>query len=345
MKESRMAIRMIALLSLQHMLVDFLCAYGLYHDTSLPFAGYVIYNFLAFVLQLPFGILADRLTERNHDRLLSSVMMVLAGTMLTMAGSWYAPVMAGLGNALFHVGGGILAIREDDRSGFKGAALGVFVAPGALGLLFGRLLSGSAAYVPVKIAVCVIMMLISMLIISCYGRNRMAYRQPEERTAGKALIVALLCFAVVTMRSLVGMAVSFSWKTTTLLTILSVVCVAGGKMLGGIIAARVGIRKTMIISLLTAFAGFLAGNNVIGGLLALLSFNMSMPLTLYLMARVMPDQPGAAFGLLTVALYVGWLPVAYGYASSLPPLLGAVCSLVSLAALLPAVRMCKDDLE
>ena len=52
MKESRMAVRMIALLSLQHMLVDFLCAYGLYHDTSLPFAGYVIYNFLAFVLQL-----------------------------------------------------------------------------------------------------------------------------------------------------------------------------------------------------------------------------------------------------------------------------------------------------
>ncbi|MBQ6655641.1 MAG: hypothetical protein IJM79_09000 [Erysipelotrichaceae bacterium] len=344
MKDTKMAVRMIALLSIQHMLVDFMCAYGLYHDSSIPFAGYVTYNFLAFVLQFPFGVLADHLTRKNRDRLLGSVMMVIAGTLLTVTGSWYAPVLAGLGNALFHVGGGILAIKEDDRSHFRGRALGVFVAPGAIGLFMGMLLSRSSAYAALKIAVSLIMLAMSLLIGVTYSVNSPNYH-PTEGKEGKVVPVALCCFAVVALRSLVGLGIAFPWKTTTLLSVLSVICLASGKTLGGLVAARFGMKKTIVVSLLASAICYLLGNNAIFGLLALVLFNMTMPLTLYLLAKTMPDQPGAAFGILTVALFVGYLPTAYRFISQVSPvILGSVSSLVSLVVLLWVVRMCGDDL-
>ena len=250
MKNVKMAVRMIALLSLQHMLVDFMCSFGLYHDASIPFIGYVIYNFLAFVLQFPLGVLADHLTQKNRDKLLSSAMMVIAGTLLTIAGSWQAPVLAGLGNALFHVGGGILTIREDDRSSFKGRALGVFVAPGAIGLFMGMLLSKSSAYVAVKIAVSLVMLAVSLLIGITYSQNSSQYH-PVERKEGRVLPVAICCFAVVALRSLVGLGIAFPWKTTTLLSVLSVICLASGKTLGGLIAVcAILIRKELLLPVL-----------------------------------------------------------------------------------------------
>lgn len=47
------------------------------------------------------------------------------------------------------------------------------------------------------------------------------------------------------------------------------------------------------------------------GILALLFFNMTMPLTLFLMWNEMREQPGLAFGVLTFALFLGFLPVYF----------------------------------
>lgn len=58
---------------------------------------------------------------------------------------------------------------------------------------------------------------------------------------------------------------------------------------------------------------------------------MTMPLTLYLMWKEMREQPGLAFGTLTFALFLGFLPV---YFQTVPPmdprLTGSLGSLLSL---------------
>lgn len=67
------------------------------------------------------------------------------------------------------------------------------------------------------------------------------------------------------------------------------------------------------------------------GLAALFLFNMSMPLTLYLLAKRMPGMPGLAFGLLTFALYLGFVLI---YTSPVSiPLIGPLGSLVSAVLL------------
>ena len=67
---------------------------------------------------------------------------------------------------------------------------------------------------------------------------------------------------------------------------------------------------------------------------AVFLFNMTMPVTLWAVARIMPGAKGFTFGLLTFGLFLGFLPSWLG----LPSLLAeswtyALCALVSLALL------------
>ena len=148
---------------------------------------------------------------------------------------------------------------------------------------------------------------------------------------GKGLkILVLCCFAVVILRSWTGFEASFSWKQGNLLGFIAVLAVASGKALGGFAAARFGAGKTMTVTLSLAAVCFLFGENTLIGLAALLLFNMSMPVTLYLLAKHMPRTPGFAFGLLTFGLFLGFLPVYFGMGVPLSGgVIGAIGSVVS----------------
>ena len=80
------------------------------------------------------------------------------------------------------------------------------------------------------------------------------------------------------------------------------------------------------------------------GILALLLFNMTMPMTLYLLAEHLPHLPGFSFGLLTFGLFLGFLPV---YAELSLPLpggqFGFLISLVSAFLLIFGLKAVKAD--
>ena len=74
---------------------------------------------------------------------------------------------------------------------------------------------------------------------------------------------------------------------------------------------------------------------MIMGIFALLLFNMTMPITLYLLVRRWEELPGFSFGLLTFGLFLGFLPVYYGVPVPFSgQLIGALGSILSLAILL-----------
>ena len=75
------------------------------------------------------------------------------------------------------------------------------------------------------------------------------------------------------------------------------------------------------------------------GLSGVLFFNMTMPVTLYELYRRLPGNSGAAFGLLTFALYLGFLPVYTGMTEGMRhPLYYSVFALISLFLLAYALR-------
>ena len=100
----------------------------------------------------------------------------------------------------------------------------------------------------------------------------------------------------------------------------------------------------IVMTLLLSALFYAFGDHMISGLLALFFFNMTMPVTLYLLAQQMKEMPGFAFGILTFGLFIGYLPILYGCIGKEAPFpLGTIVSLASLFLLLLYVRIREDE--
>lgn len=323
-----------ALYAALHFLVDFICAWAMFAQFGMgSYENLLIYNFFAFALQMPLGTLLDLCGAKN--RKLPAV-CAAAGAFLTAIGALLHPAILGLGNALFHVGGGVDVISEDFAKKRLGRELGLFVAPGAIGLYFGTLLGKSAgsAFVLFLSALGMAVLFTARFLNQEDCEVRQSDQKSEEVSVA---IVAVCCFSVVALRSWIGLGISFDWKSVPVYGFLAVLATAGGKYCGGVLAAKCGIGKTAGISLILASLLYLTAGKPLFGLLTMLLFNMSMPLTLYLLAERLPRMPGFAFGLLTFGLFLGFLPVYFKIQIPIPgDLFGATGSFLSCILLILA---------
>lgn len=349
---------MTILYSILHFLVDGVCAFAMFGYFAGKDGWYLkmlLYNFCAFAMQMPLGVVLDYLNSQEKRRKWSpSYCFAGLGVLCTLAGALTHPVLLGLGNALFHLGGGVGTIYEDREKGWRGRGLGVFVAPGALGLYIGTQLGKSDANSLWLITVAVLMVAICLLgrrllckdVTSGYSLQESC---PDERDEKKVpdLMAGFAetkntgfgwllfgCMSVVVLRSYIGMAVTFSWKTTLLAGAIAVLAVVLGKVVGGFGAVLLGTRRTMVISLGLAAVLYLLSANLVAGVLALFLFNMTMPITLYLLVERKREMPGFAFGALTFAIFLGILPEYLEW--SLPVtgnIIGCVGSMISLVVL------------
>lgn len=245
----------------------------------------------------------------------------LSGVILTMVGAFTHPVILGLGNALFHVGGGVGTLEEDSGHGWKGRALGIFVAPGAFGIFAGKECAFAweefaQPLVALATLVSVVLLASQALVLSGKCGQKYARRyynsQPEQPLFTKRRVAILcFCFALVVLRSHLGMSMQFAWKTSFTTALAAVLVVVFGKAAGGFLAARIGMRRALIYTLAASAICLLIGQHMFPGLMGLLLLNMTMPMTLYLLAREFKALPGCMFGILTFALFVGFLPTYF----------------------------------
>ena len=352
---------MTALYSILHFLVDGVCAlamFGYFAARENWYVNILLYNFCAFALQMPLGVVLDGLCRgRSTGKALPPYLYAVAGVTLTLAGAFIHPVVLGLGNALFHLGGGVATIQEDTAKGRRGRGLGVFVAPGALGLYIGTLIGKSettsvwGVIIPIGVVMALCLLfgrkcLLKTVIVDGKVTEHLLPSDKENLTPAtrglkdvqtvqngrlSALWLAAGCLFVVILRSYIGMAISFSWKTTVLAGTLAVCAVVFGKVAGGFAAAAFGIRRTMAISLGAAALCFLLSGNMAAGVMALFLFNMTMPVTLCGLAALMPRNPGFAFGLTTLALLAG-VGITYFWAMPAAAVKPAVAVMIVVAA-------------
>lgn len=327
---------MIAVYASTHFFVDFACAYlffyGLYDDRQL-YICFLLYNFCAFALQMPLGLLADKCNKNALCASLGCVLIALA------YGSTSFPVVAavtaGVGNGLFHLGGGIDVLNVSHE---KSSALGLFIAPGALGIFLGKIL-GKQGSVPAMIIVTVLLVLalLIMLIRFREGKTFVSNNAPVsfDKAGSPAALIAITCLLlVVCLRSYVGMTLNFPWKGEEYWSWALILAVVLGKMAGGFLADSFGAVKMSAISLVLAAGLFLLPDFPIAGVVAVFLFNMTMPVTLWAVARVLPGSKGFSFGLLTFGLFLGFVPVYLGYEPVLPLGAGfAAAAVISLILL------------
>ena len=178
------------------------------------------------------------------------------------------------------------------------------------------------------------------------ARTLAGYEESGKRgISGKPAVsakAAVLCLtAAVMFRSYAGTIMGFGWKKGTA-ALLFTAGIVLGKMLGGVIGDRIGWTGTAAGSLALSGGLFLlAEHRPLFGILAVFLFNMTMPLTLSALARMLRGAPGTAFGLTTLALFLGTLPsmaeaAGRGSAGGFR-LLPAVCA-VSIALMVTGLK-------
>ena len=303
--------------------------------------GLLLYNFFAFAVQMPIGILADKI---NRNFLFACAGLLLVAITYGFPGlALFAAAVLGLGNGMFHIGGGLDVLNISDE---KSAYLGIFVSPGAMGVYLGTVLGKSeGAYAgPLLFALAAAAFGI-LLLQRSKGGFRSGNAEFSLKGAGKGgvLAAAACLFLVVCLRSYVGMSLAFPWKSVGSWAIILVLAVVLGKTLGGFASDRFSAEKTAVFSLLAAALLFLFSGSPLPGLAAVLLFNMTMPITLRAIANIFPGAKGFSFGLLTFALFLGFLPIYMGV--DLPPetwWIFALAAVLSLLLLMTGLRRARQ---
>lgn len=192
-----------------HFLVDLACGYTLYSmyaDGKIEAASvavlFILYNMLAFATQHLFGALADKLNSNGSTFAFVGIISTAVGVLIRGAAPWVSVCFVGLGNACFHVGGGIDALTESQ--GFTRA--GIFVSSGALGIALGCRFGQNLLFPPALYVFALSLAALAVAIF-CRGERKV---MPDEETSqtvisSSTLAICILLFAVV-IRSYAGFA-------------------------------------------------------------------------------------------------------------------------------------------
>ena len=214
---------------------------------------------------------------------------------------------------------------------------GVFVSAGAVGVALGTLAGRAGVGAALPIALLAALLLLEWWLPTQFGAALMRYRIFSGRT-GLPMAFFLLLLAVAA-RSFAGAAAPAPWRAAGEGLLLAGLAAALGKALGGALADLCGARRTAVtaLALSVPLLGLFPNSQALC-LVGLVLFNIPMPVTLAAVADLLPYNPGLAFGLTTLALLVGvvpvfLLPLAGGAAAALSAALSALaagCLLVVL---------------
>ena len=307
----------------------------------------LLYDIVAFTLQLPIGIALDQLDKNSYAALLSYA-LVGAGVILSLVPiallEWPAILLLAIGNALFHSAGGLSVLNISQK---HAGPSGIFIATGAIGVFLGTQ-SAQMGRLQIAFSLLVLLFLCALITLVVQKVNKKYWNVHNvsfdipELSSNTLLAIALLSF-VVALRSYVGMVMAFPWKSEMLLLVLSILGVFAGKALGGVVADRIGFRTTAIFSLIAAATLFAPSWEMpVMGLLGVFFFNFTMSITLASLANILPNAKGTAFGLASFSLAVGALPALVGFRIEHPAMLSGI-SLVSALALGVGLTLVKDS--
>ena len=312
-----------------HFSVEVLCfflLYRLFGGSGLWWAICVAFDTLAFVPQALFGALCEKYPNFRPG-VTGGVIIIASGIIMLNASGVLAVTMAGLilltfGNAMIHISGAMATLRVSEGRLSESA---LFVGGGSFGIITGRLLAGASGVTWIPFTLIVIA--IGLMILTD-RRIRRAFKNGKEQDGTEAFdfernpcihdfaaerpagIVITVLFAVVAVRAYIGYGIPTAWNKTAVQTVFLFLFMGMGKILGGILSDLIGTKRIGIISCLLAVPLLLVSDNIMWlSLLAVALFSMTMAVTLGGLVSVLKKHPGVAFGITTIALWLGSMPV------------------------------------
>lgn len=309
MKKTISSLKIGFIYSYIHFAVEVACFYFLFSrlsESPLWWGLALLFDALAFVPQGFLGILADKYPRFNYG-LLGCLIILIS---LVLPFDIIALVILCIGNALVHIGGAQQTLRT---SGGKIAPTSVFVGGGSFGVITGQLLGvlrkGILLIIPIFL---IIFSIIILVFISQRYKIKIRKWKLDITTKLPPLTILVIAFIVIAIRAYIGYAIPTEWRKTEFQAILLFFIMGIGKIAGGFLADMLGYFKTTLISSFVALPFLLFGNSyMILSLIGVGLFSMTMPITISILVSKFPGRPCFAFGVTTIALFVGTFPAFF----------------------------------
>lgn len=292
-----------------HFITEIVCFYFLSTITNgshitwlLPF----IYDGLAFVPQSIIGYMSDKYPKLNIG-LIGSSLLFLGITIYAICHIMILSLtLVCLGNCFIHISG-----AENTLKNSKGklSHSAIFVAGGSFGVITGKLLSKSISIY--WLFPLILTMIPFLALANTYKENNTKSFNYNNRKISSGLIIILMVL-VVAVRGYMGYGIPTSWNKTIPQTIILYCTMGIGKALGGILSDAFGIRKIAALSTIAAIPFLCFGDNhMMISLIGVMMFSMTMPITLAVLVSILKNTSGLAFGLTTIGLFLGTIPVFF----------------------------------
>lgn len=296
-----------------HFVVEVVCFFFLSRVTNNSFIVWLvpfIYDGMAFVPQSIMGYISDKYPKINMGFLgiaLLFITYLLWG--LTNINIFVLLIMISLGNAFLHVAGAENTLRTSNG---KIAPAAIFVSGGSFGVITGRLLARSSINSLVFILPILSMIPFVMLADTYIDKASNCKKFNFVKENVNPYLVVLIAFLVVIVRGYIGYGIPTSWNKTVVQNIIFFFTMGLGKALGGILSDKIGIRKVAILSTILAIPFLCFGDNVmIISIIGVMFFSMTMAITLAILVSVLKKTPGLAFGITTIGLFLGTVPIFF----------------------------------
>lgn len=294
-----------------HFITEIVCFYYLTEITNGSMIVWLIpllYDGLAFVPQSIIGYISDKYPNLNVG-LVGCVLLIFGLVIYALSSNVFISlVVICLGNCFIHISGAEVTLRT---SGGKLSHSAIFVSGGSFGVISGKLLARYSFPIVLILFLC-LTMLPFVICANTYKREKCCLKFNYTKRNLNSYVVVFLAISVVIIRGYMGYGIPTSWNQTTFETVILYISMGVGKALGGILSDYYGIKTVASISTLLSIPFLCFGDNImLISLIGVTLFSMTMSITLGMLVSILKRTPGLAFGLTTIGLFLGTLPVFF----------------------------------
>ena len=294
-----------------HALVELVCFSILYdkYGLGVSFVVAFLFDYFAFVPQALIGQLNHRFRKLDIGSI--GVFLMSIGIFISKASDTTMALVGicvlALGNAMLHEAGAVATVTCSKGKLFPSA---LFVAGGSFGLVIGQVLGPFGVN---RLLLLGLMLVVEILVLAS---NKYWLQDAEfpvfsltNEKYGK-WSVFFVAFLVTAVRSFQGYAIPMAWKKEVWQTVLLFFVMGFGKAMGGYLADKFGAKKVAVGASIVGIPFLLLGNKVmLISVLGVFLFSFTMSITFGMLLSVTKANPGLAFGITTIALFIGVVPV------------------------------------
>ena len=296
-----------------HFITEIACFYFLTKVTNysnfvwlIPF----IYDGMAFVPQALIGYINDKYQKKVFS-MFGTIFIILAFLLYfsTNLSTYISLIILCIGNAFIHINGAEITLKASEG---KLSHSAIFVAGGSFGVITGKLLANTSIPFGCIIVLCLTMIPFIKLteIYNTPKLNCEKFNFTNKKI--NSYIIIFFTILIVIVRGYLGYGLPTAWNKTIVQTIILYFTMGIGKALGGILSDAYGIKKIAVLSTLLAIPFLCLGDNqMLISLIGVMFFSMTMPITLGILVSVLKKTPGLAFGLTTIGLFLGTVPIFF----------------------------------